>query len=231
MSNSETLDIWAASMFAVQRDLQQPGKDAKGQVRGRQDYRYLSLPALIDHLKPVLREHSLFFSQDTTKADGGTDITTTVWTAAGPQWVTFGPLFIPHASDAQAAGSAITYGRRYHLTAVFGLAAEDDDGSSARGDADDRTPQSNQGRSLQVVEDVGGEAAADGEDAEAEPPTKPKVSDKQRWMDEWHPGKPHRMKQSTNAPTILFCATRDDQKCPYTERVAKGVKVKEETDA
>ena len=135
-ATSEKLDVWAKSMFAVQRDLEQPAKDADGAVKGGKAIPYLSLPGLIRHLKPVLKDHSLFFTQDTQSTQGGTEIITTVWTmvgtdTTGPQWVRFGPLFMPHGSDAQATGSAITYGRRYHLLAVFGLAAEDDDGERA----------------------------------------------------------------------------------------------------
>lgn len=132
MRASEKIDTLAAGLYAVHRDLRQPVKRTKGQVRGNPNYMYLNLPDLIEHLKEPLREHSLFFTQDEVRVDGGVGIVTTVWTATG-QWLEFGPLVMPHApnADAQAVGSAISYGRRYHLLGIFGLAAEDDDGHRA----------------------------------------------------------------------------------------------------
>lgn len=43
----------------------------------------------------------------------------------------FGPLVLPYGNSPQAAGSAITYARRYALVAALGLATEDDDGAAA----------------------------------------------------------------------------------------------------
>jgi hypothetical protein len=51
--------------------------------------------------------------------------------AHGEQWIT-SKLFVPTAKfDAQGLGSASTYGRRYALFAMAGLAPEDDDGNDA----------------------------------------------------------------------------------------------------
>lgn len=46
--------------------------------------------------------------------------------------MSFGTLFVPASkNDAQAYGSAITYGRRYSLQTAFGVCSEDDDGNAA----------------------------------------------------------------------------------------------------
>jgi hypothetical protein len=42
---------------------------------------------------------------------------------------------LPSSGTPQAIGSAITYGRRYCLTAVLDIAVEDDDGQAAQNDA------------------------------------------------------------------------------------------------
>lgn len=129
MRTSEKTDQVARSLYAVHRDLANPRKDARGQVRGKVDYRYLSLPALIDYLRPLLKEATLFVTQEI--GEPGT-VTTTVWHSSG-QFVEFGPTVVPAGGDAQQAGSADTYARRYALAAVFNLAAdEDDDAASAR---------------------------------------------------------------------------------------------------
>jgi len=133
MRTSEKTEQVSASLFAVHRDLANPTKDAKGQVRGKADYRYLSLPALIDYLRPKLKDAQLFVTQELTGGDGFVECTTTVWHLSG-QHVEFGPIRLPApTSDPQQNGSASTYARRYALAAVFNLAAdEDDDASSAR---------------------------------------------------------------------------------------------------
>jgi len=132
MNTSDKIDQVSASLFAVQRDVELPKKDARGQVRGRADYRYLSLPALIDHLKPHLKQAQLYVTQELTGGPGYVEVTTTVWHFSG-QRIDFGPTHVPAPNDPQGVGSAATYARRYALAAVFNLAAdEDDDATSAR---------------------------------------------------------------------------------------------------
>jgi len=47
------------------------------------------------------------------------------------------------------------------------------------------------------------------------------VAEAQKWMDEFHPGKPHRMKQSDTVPKLLYC-TQGNGKCPYAVEVANA---------
>jgi hypothetical protein len=116
----------SASLFSVHRDLANPRKDAKGQVRGRADYRYLSLPALIDHLKPHLKDGQLFVLQEDVGDDGHVALVTTIMHFSG-QFIELGPLIMPAPADPQQRGSALSYARRYALAAAFNLAADEDD--------------------------------------------------------------------------------------------------------
>jgi hypothetical protein len=232
---SEKSATIAAALYAVHRDLENPRKDAKGQVRGRADYRYLSLPALIDHARKALKEASVAVIQEVTGEVGAIGVTTTFLHLTG-EFIEVGPLTMPAQGGPQEIGSAITYARRYALAAALNLAADEDDDASAasspaRFSGADKTASGRDGAADK--RGAGGESGAYGEGAAGEPPasqTRPgeevgrgsSPSDKQRWMDEWHPGKPHRMKQSEKAPTILFCITRPDQKCPYTERTKEA---------
>jgi hypothetical protein len=48
------------------------------------------------------------------------------------QWLSCGVIAVPVVkNDAQGYGSALTYARRYSLSAAFGVAPEDDDGNAA----------------------------------------------------------------------------------------------------
>lgn len=162
MNRSEKIEQVSASLFAVHRDLANPRKDAKGQVRGKVNYRYLSLPALIDHLRPKLKEAQLYVTQEVAGGENFVTVYTTVWHLSG-QFIEFGPAFMPASGDAQQVGSATSYCRRYALSAVFNLAAdEDDDAASANlsrsAGAGESTARTNRG--LQTPSDVKSAAAA-----------------------------------------------------------------------
>lgn len=131
MNSSPDTDKIALAFVAAQAALSNPATDAKAVVPtksgGSFSYKYLSLPALLDHVKPELQAQGLGLMQD-PGPDG-------VWlriTHTSGQFYEFGPLRLPAGNDAQSHGSAITYARRYQLAAALGLAAdEDDDGSAA----------------------------------------------------------------------------------------------------
>lgn len=60
----------------------------------------------------------------------------------------------PSKSDPQGVGSAVTYGRRYALQSIAGIAPEDDDGNAASGPRQVAQPQTNsavQGRTRQSL--------------------------------------------------------------------------------
>ncbi|EAE2768887.1 TPA: ERF family protein, partial [Listeria monocytogenes] len=59
----------------------------------------------------------------------------TILMHASGEFVEFDPFMLPlDKNTAQGAGSALTYARRYTLSAAFGIASdEDDDGNSASG--------------------------------------------------------------------------------------------------
>ena len=63
--------------------------------------------------------------------------------------------------DVQSIGSAITYARRYALSAILSLAADDDDGNAAVGSAPPRQPKS----TPTAIMRPGRDAAAKGTDA------------------------------------------------------------------
>jgi hypothetical protein len=239
MNRSEKLDVWAANMFAVQRDVKQPTRNATGQARGRTDYRYADLGELWDVLRPVLTANSMFATQNPLTVDGGTEIRTTVWTnagkdATGPQWVEFGPLFMPHAADAQATGSAITYGCRYQLRAIFGLAGEDDDGASAASspahrDNDPTQEPASTGASGRggAAEDVAGDQP-EARKLHGEVATSPAPATHTQVLETWkeatssqdaHPGIEHKLKPSPNVPGARYCIITGPTglKCDYVE--------------
>ena len=131
---SEELAELAAALSAAQAEIPAPKRTHKAEVRmktgGTYSYTYSTLDDLITALRGPLAKHGLSFVQSVTSASGHSGITVAVGTTIlhkSGQSIDTGNLMLPGGDTAQAAGSAITYGRRYSLSAAFGVTAEDDD--------------------------------------------------------------------------------------------------------
>jgi hypothetical protein len=109
------------------------GREAKVPTKAGSSYSYTyaDLADTLQSVRPILAANDLAVLQNaSTQHPDHVHISTTLLHSSG-QWVTFAPLALPAGRTAQETGSAISYGRRYHLLACLGLAAEDDDGASA----------------------------------------------------------------------------------------------------
>lgn len=124
MTNTFHTDLVAALAA-----LSNPAKDAKADT-GKFAYTYATLPAILDLVRPVLAAHNLAVVQDVAMDEGRTLITTRVLHSSGEQ-MTFGPIVGKGGSSWQELGSAITYARRYSLTAALGIAGDEDDDAQA----------------------------------------------------------------------------------------------------
>jgi len=101
---------------------------------GKYTYSYASLTDVLAVVKAALREEELMISQPLRTEDGITYVDTLLIHESGT-YIAFPGLGGPTKADPQAAGSAITYARRYNLTALFALEVEDDDGQTAAREA------------------------------------------------------------------------------------------------
>jgi len=99
--------------------------------------RYAELADVIDASRPALEGAEIVLIQGAAASEDGcaVNIETMLLHAPSCEWVRTVLRLKPSKSDAQGIGGAITYGRRYSLQALLGLAAqgEDDDGNSADG--------------------------------------------------------------------------------------------------
>lgn len=92
--------------------------------------KYADLASARDAVQEPLSKNGLALIQWPRTVDGGVEIETYLGHSSG-QFMS-GVLWMPCAKmDAHGVGSAITYGRRYALMAVCGVAPEDDDGNAA----------------------------------------------------------------------------------------------------
>jgi hypothetical protein len=134
MNKSESIAQLAAALAKAQSDFPGIPKDKTVQVTSKTGrsytFAYAPLDTIMDKIRPTLRANGLAFMQSLN----GESLTTTLLHTSG-EWLASDPMPI-RVVDAgpQALGSAITYARRYALTAILGLVTEDDDdGNAAEG--------------------------------------------------------------------------------------------------
>jgi hypothetical protein len=91
--------------------------------------KYADLGAIIETAKPIMHKHGLSVSQLATSNDGTIGVETMLMHESG-EWIA-SSMELPieqerGKSTAQVAGSIITYLRRYSLSAVLGIYADED---------------------------------------------------------------------------------------------------------
>lgn len=91
--------------------------------------RYADLAAVLDAIRGPLSDNGLSVTQTTEIREGGFVLVTTLHHATG-QWIA-SEYPLPLAAKPQELGSAMTYARRYSLSAIACIAADDDDDAEA----------------------------------------------------------------------------------------------------
>lgn len=124
--HSESLSRLAPALLAAQKELKNPAKDAKGQVRGRSDYKYLSLGGLIDDTRETLNKYGIAISQH-PNGDGTVARVTTLLLHESGEWIESDAACALVDADPQRLGGVISYLRRYAWQSVIGVCADDDD--------------------------------------------------------------------------------------------------------
>lgn len=133
MNQSETIEKLAEALAKAQGQIGSFKTDGKAQVRsekGNFSYKYATLTAVLDACRAPLSENGLSIVQFTEGGPADVTVTTRLIHSSG-QWLESSLTVRATKPDAQGLGSAITYGRRYSLMAMVGIAPEDDDGQAA----------------------------------------------------------------------------------------------------
>lgn len=100
--------------------------------------KYADLAAVLDAVRKPLADNGLSVTQTTEIREGGLVLLTTLRHKTG-QWIA-SEYPLPSAAKPQELGSALTYARRYSLSAIACIAAdEDDDAEGARADGQTAT--------------------------------------------------------------------------------------------
>lgn len=90
--------------------------------------KYASLAAILTEIQPILSKHKLVFTQ---VPEENTHLITMLFHSASGEYIESRYCLSSSITTPQAIGSAITYARRYSLTALLGLNIDDDDDGNA----------------------------------------------------------------------------------------------------
>ncbi len=127
-NESATIGALAAALAKAQGQMKGATRDS---VNPHFKSKYADLASVWDACRAPLSANGLAVTQTVSSGAGGVTVTTTLLHSSG-EWMRDRCTFPVSQNTAQGYGSAITYGRRYALAALVGVAPdEDDDGNAA----------------------------------------------------------------------------------------------------
>jgi hypothetical protein len=129
MLRSATIAELAKALSKAQAEMEGAMKDS---VNPHFKSRYADLAAAWDACRQPLTKHGLAVLQ-LPRAEGPQVTITTLLTHESGEYIGEALTLTAQQNTPQGIGSAITYGRRYGLMALVGIAPEDDDGEAAEG--------------------------------------------------------------------------------------------------
>lgn len=124
MQRSDSIKNIAKAMANFQAEVRNPANTADNPFFKS---KYAPLNDILSLVRPLLTKHGLSVLQSPS-GDGQNISVVTLITHESGEWIESDPLTLKaDKATAQGAGSAITYARRYALSAMLGISSEDDD--------------------------------------------------------------------------------------------------------
>ena len=127
MRTSEQINELATALAIAQGEIENAKADAKNPHFKSS---YADLTSVRNAIQKPLSKNGLSITQLPETIDGKHVLTSRLMHKSG-QWIEGGIELLIDKPTMQGMGSATTYAKRYALTALTGLAEEDDDGNSA----------------------------------------------------------------------------------------------------
>lgn len=135
---SYTVGQLAKALAAAQKVMGHAHKDS---TNPHFKSKYADLASIREAAAP-LAEHGVAVTQQVLSGEGGAIGVRTALMHESGEWMASSAYVVPRDAGPQAAGSVITYLRRYMLAAAAGIAQDDDDGNAGqRGSAPPAPPQ------------------------------------------------------------------------------------------
>ena len=125
MTSSETIGAIAPALIKAQSQMQGITKEGKNPAFRS---KYVTLDSILDTLRPILTSNGLMLTQGSTPPWGVESITveSRIIHTSG-EWISTTVTIPVTKPDAHGLGSALTYGRRYSVSALLAISADEDD--------------------------------------------------------------------------------------------------------
>ena len=130
MEKSETLTEFSKAFAKTQQEMKQPLKDANNPFFKS---KYVPLENVVEAITESASKNGISFTQFPSSDEAGNVTVGTLVMHSSGEWIEYDPIKMkPVKNDPQSIGSAITYAKRYALSAIFGITSDpDDDGNEA----------------------------------------------------------------------------------------------------
>lgn len=157
MQRSESIGAIAAALAKFQGEVKQPKKDANNPYFSS---KYVPLEGVVSVITEPLAKNGLSYIQSTATIEEHVIVKTLLMHESG-EWIETDELKLPAYQvrkdgtkdfNPQGIGAAITYGRRYSLSAALGIASEDDDDGNTGAGSPDVTPKTRQQQSQSNIQ-------------------------------------------------------------------------------
>lgn len=128
MQHSDSVKEIFGAFSKFRTQVKQPAKKADNPYFNS---KYVSLEGVMQAIDAALPGTGLAYNQLVENCENGVSVSTLITHSSG-EWMMVGPLTLaPTKRDPQGYGSAITYAKRYQLSAAFGISSDiDDDGNA-----------------------------------------------------------------------------------------------------
>ncbi len=127
MNKSESIKELATALNLAQAEMSGAKKKTTNPFFKKS---YADMNSVVDAVRIPFSDNGLSYAQFPLFSDGKVGVETILMHSSG-EWISSELLLPMVKQDPQAAGSAITYARRYALQAIAGIPSEDDDGNQA----------------------------------------------------------------------------------------------------
>jgi hypothetical protein len=149
MKTSESIKQIAEALVSAQKEIRFAVKDS---TNPHYKSKYANINSVIDAVKAPLNNNGIALIQSLSPSDDNKLHLTTRLIHSSGEWIEDTAVCPIQKQDPQGLGSAISYIRRYSLSAMCAVYADDDDGQSAALNAADYLQRITQSQSLEELQ-------------------------------------------------------------------------------
>lgn len=149
MKTSDSIKNIAVALVSAQSQIKFAVKDS---TNPHFKSKYANINSVIDAVKKPLNDNGIAILQSLSPSDDGKLHLTTRLIHSSGEWIEDTAVCPIQKQDPQGLGSAISYIRRYSLSALCAVYADDDDGQSAALNAADYLQKINHSQTLEELQ-------------------------------------------------------------------------------